>query len=829
MDRLKQKRKALRSQVTKLLTEIDTATQTEVPIEEELNVLLTRLNALHGQLTETDSALEPLLAASDIEQEYARTVEYSDRIVTYSARLTFKARTLHERASTSGQEITTNHRSPTLSVKVKLPELELLKFNGQRQQWQPFWEQFEQVIHGNPELSSAEKFHYLRSALSGEAAAAIAGLPPTASCYEDAREIINSRYGDEALLVDDHMMKLAERQPVRTSEDVRGLRRLHDDLQAHIRGLKSLGVNEDSYSTLLCPLVLRLIPEGLVLTFNRNVVRKKEQRRPEDEAVNAAGEGNQHVVEQSQLRQLPSLMQFLRIEVERPRHFYRNDKQSCVFCKSADHETELCTTTIGLPEKRKILTSSGRCFRCTKKNHLAKQCRKNISCSNCQGRHASVMCDPTFLSSSRDDKGRQEKKLTSAGPVALQSTIKDGVNKTVLLQTATVWSLGLKQRILVRVLFDGGSQRSFFTEVLSRKLRCKHLGNERLTVGAFGDHTTEQNFRRVLVTLENQRGEVFRLEALETSRICGQRLPYPREELRPQLKKMGYTAADFCEAEGPNGVDILIGGDCYWNFVTGQVRRLDGKLRAIETSLGWTVHGPTELSASVMKSSQMVVLNAMTNNMDASEIMQRLWKLESIGITDEPHSETEPVIASYKETVKKIGLRYEVALPWKPVVNLDDNKQVAGVFKVLGLTWNPATDLLTFAPDDVLNFVEKHSDTKRFVLQTTARLYDPLGFFAPFVVRAKILFQQIWKQKMEWDDLLPLDLRSEWHRWCADLPLLCDVMVPRFYRRGIEGVTIRTNLHIFADASPQAYGAVAYVTMTNDPGSTTSTILLCKS
>ncbi|XP_029837013.2 uncharacterized protein LOC115320916 [Ixodes scapularis] len=175
MDRLKQKRKALRSQVTKLLTEIDTATQTELLIEDELNVLLTRLNALHGQLTETDSALEPLLAASDIEQEYARIVECSDRIVTYSARLTFKVRTLHERASTSGQEIATNHRSPTLSVKDKLPKLELLKFNGQPQQWQPFWEQFEQVIHGNPELSSAEKFHYLRSALSGESAAAIAG------------------------------------------------------------------------------------------------------------------------------------------------------------------------------------------------------------------------------------------------------------------------------------------------------------------------------------------------------------------------------------------------------------------------------------------------------------------------------------------------------------------------------------------------------------------------------------------------------------------------------------------------------------------------------
>lgn len=60
MERLKQKQKALRSQVTKFFTEIDAAYQNKVLVEEEFNILLTRLDALHSQLTETNTAIKPL-------------------------------------------------------------------------------------------------------------------------------------------------------------------------------------------------------------------------------------------------------------------------------------------------------------------------------------------------------------------------------------------------------------------------------------------------------------------------------------------------------------------------------------------------------------------------------------------------------------------------------------------------------------------------------------------------------------------------------------------------------------------------------------------------
>ncbi|KAG0433320.1 hypothetical protein HPB47_020037 [Ixodes persulcatus] len=273
MQRLKQKRKIRRSQVTKVLSEIDAAVEREVLAEVELRILLARLSTIHGQLNETDAAIEPLLTDGEAEQDFKITITSADGAKT------------SDRTSRSGNE------SSGSSAK-----------------------QFEQVVHNNRELSPTDKFNYLRAALSEEAAEAIAGLPATASCYEDAWDILKTRFGDEKRLIDDHMIRLFEKQRIRSSLDVRGLRRLHDDLQGNIRGLRSLGVSEETFSTLLHPLILRLLPEDLVLDYHRTAVRDEEHRRLSTQS--AVLSSNNSDQERGQQRQLPMLLRFLRVEVE---------------------------------------------------------------------------------------------------------------------------------------------------------------------------------------------------------------------------------------------------------------------------------------------------------------------------------------------------------------------------------------------------------------------------------------------------------------------------------------------------------------------------------
>ncbi|KAH6948879.1 hypothetical protein HPB50_026687 [Hyalomma asiaticum] len=64
--------------------------------------------------------------------------------------------------------------------------------------------------------------------------------------------------------------RLIDLKPVTSTRNVRELRRLYDDLQVHMRGLKVLGVGEDSYNTMLYPVLLRALPQEMVLNYHRS-------------------------------------------------------------------------------------------------------------------------------------------------------------------------------------------------------------------------------------------------------------------------------------------------------------------------------------------------------------------------------------------------------------------------------------------------------------------------------------------------------------------------------------------------------------------------------
>ncbi|GBN21133.1 hypothetical protein AVEN_266831-1 [Araneus ventricosus] len=66
--------------------------------------------------------------------------------------------------------------------------------------------------------------------------------------------------------------------------------------------------------------------------------------------------------------------------------------------------------------------------------------------------------------------------------------------------------------------------------------------------------------------------------------------------------------------------------------------------------------------------------------------------------------------------------------------------------KVLGLVWNLDEDCVGVDVTPLLNSLESMGNTKRSVLSTVARVFDPLGFISPFVVRVKKLVQEIWER-----------------------------------------------------------------------------------
>ncbi|XP_028413784.1 uncharacterized protein LOC114536629 [Dendronephthya gigantea] len=142
--------------------------------------------------------------------------------------------------------------------------------------------------------------------------------------------------------------------------------------------------------------------------------------------------------------------------------------------------------------------------------------------------------------------------------------------------------------------------------------------------------------------------------------------------------------------------------------------------------------------------------------------------------------------------------------------------------RALGVGWDTQRDRFVFK-------VKRGNPaiTRRQVLSLIASLFDPLGFLAPFLVRAKIILQRIWQFGIGWDDCLPQGITTNWKDWERELSMLADFSVSRFYRQ-IDDKPITIQLHVFGDASELAFCSVVYLRFTYGDGSASVSFVIAK-
>ncbi|GFX22327.1 integrase catalytic domain-containing protein [Trichonephila clavipes] len=114
-------------------------------------------------------------------------------------------------------------------------------------------------------------------------------------------------------------------------------------------------------------------------------------------------------------------------------------------------------------------------------------------------------------------------------------------------------------------------------------------------------------------------------------------------------------------------------------------------------------------------------------------------------------------------------------------------------------------------PDDrLLQLDTSKPITKRIVLQSAGKIYDPVGFLSPYTIRLKCLLQELWLRKLSWDDELPPDIHAVWSQWWLELPFLSELKIPRKILDS-SGDSSEVQIHTFSDASQKAYGAAAFL------------------
>ncbi|XP_006822543.1 uncharacterized protein LOC102806338, partial [Saccoglossus kowalevskii] len=263
-----------------------------------------------------------------------------------------------------------------------LPKLQLPTFEGNILKWSTIIDAFRSSVDNDSSLENIQKFQYLMTQLSGEAARTVEGLQLTNANYSEALTLLEQSY----------MKALWELQPPDNS--LSSMTNFYDNLETYIRGLRSLGKKEDSYGDLLVPIIFEKLPANTRTQISRehgnNAWSITELKKAIHREIQARQAGNpieqfneQHATE----RYSPSTTYFHVGYKSNRSSDFKPRPMKCAYCKAA-HSANACEVIIG-PDKRMAIVKRDRlCFNC-----LGHHLKSKYRCKFCHGKHHSTLCD----------------------------------------------------------------------------------------------------------------------------------------------------------------------------------------------------------------------------------------------------------------------------------------------------------------------------------------------------------------------------------------------------------------------------------------------------
>ena len=497
---------------------------------------------------------------------------------------------------------------------LKLPKLELPKFLGDVLKFQNFWDQLEAAVHKNPDLHDVQKFTYLRSVLDGVAYHTIEGFEVTSANYHHAVDALKYRYVRKRIIISSLVKSIVQLE-VRSDVEAEALRELHDTLKNRIRALDALGENPMIHSCILLPILETKLPpklsekweleltdvkeEDVNIEFffkflNKQVLSKEAGQRStnlnveavmqcqssglmsESIAQNSAGKSR---VVRSTRERISTASALLASQTS------QGSGAVCHMCRERGHEIAKCPRfkRSSIEERWQLVREHRLCFNCFKPAnsfHFASVCRHpRCSAEGCGQRHHIML-------HGENGRGPEIQVSTTISGFAASENTK--VQQT-LLQTAKATLVGGgDQRVPVRVLLDSGSQRSYITKKVAESLALQ--GPSEVLSGSMlgGESSQTKRMKRVTFFLTSVQGTDMKpMEALTIDKIS-----MPLDPVELNLEKYHHLRNLMFADLYPRGsvdIDVLIGADYYFSFVTGKCVKGDTKFSYCSRVRIWMV------------------------------------------------------------------------------------------------------------------------------------------------------------------------------------------------------------------------------------------------
>ena len=569
----------------------------------------------------------------------------------------------------------------------RLPKLDLMSFNGDKTMWAEFWDSFKSSVHNNPSLSNIERFNYLRGKVNGEAQRAISGLSLSDANYKLAIDILKERFGNKQEVIELHYSQLINVHS--PTNKTNSLRSFMDVVERHLRSLEVL--NQNVEQDIFVSVIRSKLPEDVLVLLemqksanerwtvysfreclkNYIVAKERGERKSPNKPVDT---------KTSQIKTQTSPAQVLSAGQTGSALQRETYADKCRYCQQK-HWSDQCDKYKTISERKSQL--KGSCYKCLRTGHRSNECMRSKKCVYCgdEDKHHRSLCPRQFkvkqevvqfVGETSTDTGEQydENALVAA-------------NETVLMQTAMTEVRGHESSRLesVRLLFDSGSNRTYISEDLARRLRVTYCGNQEIQLLTFGSKKIKRiTTRSAVVDVKLKSGSFMSLTVNVVPTISGLLHRKPVSKLGfEQVKAVidSVQLADTLPMQNESSpIDMLIGTDYYLDFILSQRIELHTGLYLLASKLGWILTGRTNETNNNENTCMFIMTHGnhesnsnLYSNVDSvvptNPNIEDFWKIESIGVMDSPPlTNDEIALKTFNDSLKIENGRFQVKWPW---------------------------------------------------------------------------------------------------------------------------------------------------------------------
>ncbi|XP_011858961.1 PREDICTED: uncharacterized protein LOC105556474, partial [Vollenhovia emeryi] len=304
-----------------------------------------------------------------------------------------RRREIRPSTSVSNEEVRRGDIVPPVEKRrIKLPETPLPRFDGRFEGWLSFKNAFYSMIGSRTDLAEIDKLHYLRAALTGEAANKIRIFEIDGINYAKAWSLLERSYEVKRILISRHLSLLLN-LPALDKETTNGLSRLADDAQQHVASLNSLGISvgHEMIVHLLETKLPRITLEKWEATLERDEFPELDQMYEflYKTAVCVSKRERAKVTDMEGSRGEPSSKK--RRSHPSNQAFVVSAARNCIACKTKRHPLYLCDKFKQLPIPKRIETvrNAKVCYNCFR-SHRDSPC-KFSNCTICQKKHNTLL------------------------------------------------------------------------------------------------------------------------------------------------------------------------------------------------------------------------------------------------------------------------------------------------------------------------------------------------------------------------------------------------------------------------------------------------------